>query len=68
MEVPVTINSHGGRARAIASGELQIDVAFLGVPSCDPYGNANGYSRGNAAASACGSLGYAKVDALYAKK
>jgi len=67
MDIPVTINSHGGRARAIASGELPIDVAFLGVPSCDPYGNANGYSRGKIAASACGSLGYAKVDAMYAK-
>ena len=67
MDIPVVINSHGGRARAIASGELPIDVAFLGVPSCDPYGNANGYSRGSTAASACGSLGYAKVDALYAK-
>lgn len=67
MDIPVVINSHGGRARAIASGELQIDVAFLGVPSCDPYGNANGYSRENAAASACGSLGYAKVDAQHAK-
>ena len=68
MDIPVIINSHGGRARAIASGELPIDVAFLGVPSCDPYGNANGYSRENAAASACGSLGYAKVDAHYAKQ
>jgi citrate lyase subunit alpha/citrate CoA-transferase len=67
MDVPVIINSHGGRARAIASGEVPIDVAFLGVPSCDPYGNANGYSRENNAASACGSLGYAKVDALHAK-
>nr|WP_242832380.1 citrate lyase subunit alpha [Desulfosporosinus orientis] len=67
MDIPVVINSHGGRARAIASGELPIDVAFLGVPSCDPYGNANGYSRENVAASACGSLGYAKVDAQYAK-
>ncbi len=66
MDIPVIINSHGGRARAIASGELPIDVAFLGVPSCDPYGNANGYSRHNPAASACGSLGYAKVDAQYA--
>ncbi|RJG26790.1 citrate lyase subunit alpha [Paenibacillus thiaminolyticus] len=66
MGIPVVINSHGGRARAIASGECPIDVAFLGVPSCDPYGNANGYSRGNAAASACGSLGYAKVDAQHA--
>lgn len=67
-DIPVVINSHGGRARAIAAGECPIDVAFLGVPSCDPYGNANGYSRSNAAASACGSLGYAKVDAQYAKQ
>lgn len=68
MDIPVVINSHGGRARAIASGELPVDVAFLGVPSCDPAGNANGYSRDNTAASACGSLGYAKVDAQYARK
>ncbi len=68
MDIPVVINSHGGRARAIACGELPIDVAFLGVPSCDPYGNANGYSRSNVASSACGSLGYAKVDAHYAKQ
>jgi citrate lyase subunit alpha / citrate CoA-transferase len=68
MNIPVVINSHGGRARAIESGELPIDVAFLGVPSCDAYGNANGYSRENTAASACGSLGYAKVDAQHAKK
>lgn len=32
-------------ASAIRSGDLHIDVAFLGAPSCDPYGNANGYSR-----------------------
>lgn len=68
MDVPVVINSHGGRARAISSGELPIDVAFLGVPSCDPAGNANGYSRENKALSECGSLGYAKVDAQYAKQ
>jgi len=67
MDIPVVINSHGGRARAIASGELPIDVAFLGVPSCDPYGNANGYSRAGSVDSACGSLGYARVDAHYAK-
>ena len=34
------------------------------MPSCDVYGNANGYTG----QSACGSLGYAKVDALYADK
>ncbi|MDD2498826.1 MAG: citrate lyase subunit alpha, partial [Desulfitobacteriaceae bacterium] len=68
MDVPVVINSHGGRARAIASGELPIDVAFLGAPSSDSYGNANGYSGQNSAPSACGSLGYALVDAQHAKK
>ena len=45
MDCPVVFRSHGGRASAIRSGELHIDVAFLGAPSCDPYGNANGYSR-----------------------
>ena len=57
----VVIRPHGGRARAVESGELKIDVAFLGVPACDEYGNANG----NTGKSACG-LGYAIVDAKYA--
>ena len=61
---PVQIHSHGGRVQLVESGELNIDVAFLGVPSCDPFGNANGYT-GNAC---CGSLGYAKVDAQHARK
>ncbi|MGL5067787.1 MAG: citrate lyase subunit alpha [Sarcina sp.] len=64
MENPIIIRSHGGRARGIESGEIAIDVAFLGVPSCDNYGNANGYSG----KSFCGSLGYAKVDAKFADK
>lgn len=64
MEKPVVIRSHGGRARAIESGDIHIDVAFLGASSSDPYGNANG-SHGKAT---CGSLGYAKVDAEYADK
>ncbi|WP_313233562.1 citrate lyase subunit alpha [Tissierella praeacuta] len=62
MDYPVIIRSHGGRARAIESGELKIDVAFLGAPSCDEYGNANGFNG----KSLCGSLGYAIVDAKYA--
>lgn len=63
MDRPVVIRSHGGRARAIESGEINIDVAFLGAPNADEYGNANGY-KGNAI---CGALGYAKVDAEYAE-
>ncbi|WP_226913578.1 citrate lyase subunit alpha [Gephyromycinifex aptenodytis] len=62
MDVPINIHSHGGRVALIQSGELHIDVAFLGVSACDAMGNANG----TAGRSACGSLGYAKVDAAYA--
>lgn len=62
LEEPVVLRSHGGRAQAIASGEIKIDVAFLGAPSSDEYGNING-TKGKAI---CGSLGYAKVDAKYA--
>ena len=59
---PVQIHSHGGRVNLIENGELKIDVAFLGVPSCDEFGNANGYTG----KACCGSLGYAKVDAEHA--
>ncbi|PJR61778.1 citrate lyase subunit alpha [Raoultella sp. T31] len=64
MEEPVQIHSHGGRVNLIEKGEINIDVAFLAVSCCDEYGNANG-SGGK---SRCGSLGYAMVDAKYAKK
>jgi citrate lyase subunit alpha/citrate CoA-transferase len=64
MKTPIIIRSHGGRARAIEAGEVQIDVAFLAVPSTDEYGNANGHNG----KSFCGSLGYAKVDAKNADK
>lgn len=63
MDEPITIHSHGGRVGLIQKGEIEIDVAFLGVSACDPYGNANGTSG----RSWCGSLGYAMVDAAYAK-
>lgn len=62
MKNPVVIRSHGGRARAIVRGDIHIDVAFLGAPSSDEYGNING-TKGKAT---CGSLGYAMIDAKYA--
>lgn len=62
MEEPVVFRSHGGRGSAIASGELHIDVAFLGAPSSDELGNASGHGS----KSVCGSLGYALPDARYA--
>jgi citrate lyase subunit alpha / citrate CoA-transferase len=61
---PAIIRSHGGRARAIECGELKIDVAFIGAPCCDKFGNINGVDG----PSACGSMGYAMVDAAYADK
>ena len=64
LKQPVMIRSHGGRARAIESGRLPIDVAFLGAPTCDAQGNINGVEG----PSACGSLGYAMLDAAYARK
>lgn len=64
LKRPVVIRPHGGRARAIECGDLHIDVAFMGVPTCDRFGNASG-SQGK---SACGALGYALVDAHHADK
>lgn len=59
-----TIRTHGGRVRAIETGQVHIDVAFIGASSSDPYGNASG--KGGKAD--CGVLSYASVDAQYADK
>lgn len=64
LKNPVIFRSHGGRARAIESGKIKIDVAFLGVPNSDAMGNANGMDG----KTAFGSLGYALMDAKYAEK
>lgn len=63
LQNPIVLRSHGGRARAIETGDIKIDVAFLGVPNSDEMGNANGM----VGASACGALGYALMDAQYAQ-
>ncbi len=57
------MDTHGGRPRAIESGELKIDVAFIACPTSDSKGNGNGMEG----MSACGTLGYAISDLLYAK-
>lgn len=63
MEKPVQFRTHGGRPSDIASGNTPIDVAFIAAPSADPMGNCSGkYGK-----SACGSLGYAIPDAMYAR-
>lgn len=62
LKKPVRFRSHGGRPDAIASGRAHIDVAFVAAPACDCMGNMNGTDG----PAACGSLGYAFPDALYA--
>jgi citrate lyase subunit alpha/citrate CoA-transferase len=57
------MDSHGGRPRAIETGELKIDVAFIAVPATDTNGNGNGVEG----KSACGTLGYAISDLYFAK-
>jgi len=64
MKKTAILRSHGGRYRAIQDGDLHIDVAFIAAPCADPHGNANGLQG----KSACGPLGFALADALYADK
>ncbi|MFW6319065.1 MAG: citrate lyase subunit alpha, partial [Bacillota bacterium] len=59
----LTMQTHGGRARAIIEKETVIDIAFIAAPTVDNLGNATGAIG----PSACGSLGYAIEDATYAK-
>lgn len=62
LQKPAVLMSHGGRPRAIESGSLHIDVAFIAAPTADSMGNLNG-THGP---SACGYLSYAYPDARYA--
>lgn len=64
MEGTAVLRSHGGRYQAIQDGEVQIDIAVIGAPTADPFGNANGLSGD----SACGLLGFALADSQYADK
>lgn len=64
LKYPAIMHTHGGRARAIESGDINIDVAFIASPTVDTYGNINGIEG----SSACGSLGYAIPDAMYSNK
>ncbi len=58
------LRSHGGRWQAIQDGEVKIDIAVIAAPTADSFGNANG-SNGK---SACGSLGFALADSMYADR
>lgn len=57
------LQSHGARARAIASGALQVDIAFVAAP----LAHAGGDATGRGGRLACGPLGYPAVDAAHAR-
>ncbi|PLX19859.1 MAG: citrate lyase subunit alpha [Salinivirgaceae bacterium] len=64
MKKPFVIHSHGGRVRSVQTGKIKIDLAIIAASAADEEGNATG-SHGP---SAFGSIGYAMIDAWYAKQ
>ena len=58
------LRSHGGRWQAIQDGEVHVDLAVIAAPCADPFGNANGVDG----PAACGSLGFALADSMYADR
>lgn len=62
MKTPVVFRTHGGRPASLQTGKSHIDVAFIAAPTSDSMGNCTG-KQGK---SACGSLGYAFADAMFA--
>lgn len=64
LEKPVVFRSHGGRPSDMEKGTSHIDVAFVAAPTCDGSGNCTG----KIGKSACGPMGYAVSDAMYADK
>lgn len=58
LDHPVTLRSHGGRACAIDTGAMPIDVTFVAAPAADDMGNISGRTG----RAPCGTLGYPMVD------
>ncbi|MGE3063661.1 MAG: citrate lyase subunit alpha [bacterium] len=62
MKSVCVLRSHGGRVRAVESGDIKIDIAVIASPTADEYGNCSGLTG----KSACGPLAYADIDSRYA--
>ncbi|ETX30806.1 citrate lyase subunit alpha [Roseivivax isoporae] len=60
----VVLRTHGGRARALDTGELVVDAAFVAAPAADDLGNVSG----RAGKTACGTLGYPMTDVEVARR
>lgn len=63
MAGKAVLQSHGARARAIASGGLEVDIAFVAAP----LAHVGGDTTGRGGRLACGPLGYPAVDAAHAR-
>jgi citrate lyase subunit alpha/citrate CoA-transferase len=62
LKTPAIIRSHGGRPRAIETGDVHIDIAFLAASTSDCCGNSSGTGGKNN----CGSMGFAIHDTHFA--
>lgn len=60
----VVLRTHGGRARALDTGALAVDAAFVAAPAADEMGNVSGRLGPNA----CGTLGYPLTDVAVARR
>lgn len=56
------LRSHGARYRSIQDGDIRVDIAVIGAPTSDSFGN----MKGTTGPSACGGLGFAMADAQFA--
>ncbi|MHA1542212.1 MAG: citrate lyase subunit alpha [Candidatus Hodarchaeales archaeon] len=63
VNIPTSLRSHGGRARAVECDELHLDISFVASPAVDYMGNMNGCQG----PSAFGANGFAnETDSIYA--
>jgi citrate lyase subunit alpha/citrate CoA-transferase len=63
VNIPTSLRSHGGRARAVECDDLHLDIAIIASPAVDYMGNMNGCQG----PSAFGANGFAnETDSVYA--
>lgn len=60
---PAVLRSHGGRARAVAQGDLSVDIAVVAASTADDRGNCHGLAGPNP----FGPLAFSHADAFHAR-
>ncbi|WP_168797882.1 citrate lyase subunit alpha [Pacificoceanicola onchidii] len=64
LSMPIRLQTHGGRAREVGCGALQIDAAFVAASCVDP----SGALTGCLGPSAFGAMGYPMADVAQARR